>query len=876
MYGNILNIDNNGEFVDKRLFKHYSGKYNDWLNNGIKVAKDKIGEKEDVTLVSLDLKDFYHSMLINYHDLPNGKNEKLGRILNDILGKAASHHMDELGMGREDENSFLPVGPYSSPILANWLLRELDNCLRGDDNCIYYGRYVDDILMVFHNETAFMKNVASMEDFLGRFTYNPIFSNFAEQDGRHIKIHLSSSYNDLEFNRDKFRIAVIQNSDPVAISSFTSSIIETSSFSYDYEDEENEDVINNDRVNFDRGTGVKANTKPHVRLLKKEPSFYKSETEQFRELLKKDNPRFEIAVQLDKVIEEQLTGPYDIDKELSSLLIGFFQGNFALSFYNLWERVFTYFFAIEDLDSIYELANKIVKAILLIGDITKGVVGLDDDEVRKLIRTTLFNHLVFSLAMAGSLKPSFIADLANKDFLDVGNIKSKALAIRKSFMLRREYMPIPFLFYVINQLPQEFNLMSKDLWNEMINNRNNFLITADESKYIPLTPSLFDISMSEFVYLLHKKKHGKEDVFHSYKRSDTTSPYTYLIDVVDIYNSIHRHQLKVGIETNSVRHGRSIYEQIDRITFLNNKNIHPVKKIGLANIKVDLVRINDCINDNGICKTTTTIYSRHRNLLDLADRDSVEVMVLPEVFVPIQFIYAYGKESQRKGRAFIFGLEHFHVSNVCFNMSCILLPFYINNKHEVLPIFRIKNYYSPSETEDVINTKCSIPDIKRAYYHWIDWYGLQFSLFNCYELTNISDRSLFKQKVDALFAIEYNKDTRYYSNIAEATARDNDCFFIQANSSDYGDTRIVSPQSDNLKDKVRIKGGENDVILTCTLDIDGLRNHLLGNIPSDKDIYKKTAAGYNKNEVKNRINHRNRIKILGIKVVNKKGKNEKK
>lgn len=46
----------------------------------------------------------------------------------------------------------------------------------------------------------------------------------------------------------------------------------------------------------------------------------------------------------------------------------------------------------------------------------------------------------------------------------------------------------------------------------------------------------------------------------------------------------------------------------------------------------------------------------------------------------------------------------------------------------------------------------------------------------------------------------------------------------------------------------------------CPLDIEGLRNHLLGKTPDDKDIYKKTSAGFDRNAVRNRINQRNRKK----------------
>ena len=43
------------------------------------------------------------------------------------------------------------------------------------------------------------------------------------------------------------------------------------------------------------------------------------------------------------------------------------------------------------------------------------------------------------------------------------------------------------------------------------------------------------------------------------------------------------------------------------------------------------------------------------------------------------------------------------------------------------------------------------------------------------------------------------------------------------NSSDYGDSRVVLPKESMLMNPVRVKGGDNNVILTTTLDIAGLR-----------------------------------------------------
>ena len=67
------------------------------------------------------------------------------------------------------------------------------------------------------------------------------------------------------------------------------------------------------------------------------------------------------------------------------------------------------------------------------------------------------------------------------------------------------------------------------------------------------------------------------------------------------------------------------------------------------------------------------------------------------------------------------------------------------------------------------------------------WNGIWFSVYCCYELADICDRALFKSYSDLMIAVEWNKDTNYYSNIIESLSRDMHCFCVQVNSSGYGD-----------------------------------------------------------------------------------------
>ena len=245
---------------------------------------------------------------------------------------------------------------------------------------------------------------------------------------------------------------------------------------------------------------------------------------------------------------------------------------------------------------------------------------------------------------------------------------------------------------------------------------------------------------------------------------------------------------------------------------------------------------------------------KHIKLLNQAEEEKVDLLILPETSVPLEWLYAYSDEARRKQRAFVFGLEHFTINNFCLNFSIALLPFEIGKVKEVFVLPRLKNHYSPSEEKEIKKIGKQVPNPQTSIYHLIKWRGIQFTVYNCYELADVVQRSIFRSELDILFAIEYNRDTNYFSNIAESTCRDLHCYYVQANTSDYGDSRVVEPRATEQMNPVRVKGGENNVILRYKLDIKGLREFQQQRLPYQMEDkrFKTTPPDFNHGKVKNR------------------------
>ena len=108
-------------------------------------------------------------------------------------------------------------------------------------------------------------------------------------------------------------------------------------------------------------------------------------------------------------------------------------------------------------------------------------------------------------------------------------------------------------------------------------------------------------------------------------------------------------------------------------------------------------------------------------------------------------------------------------------------------------------------------------------YELFYWRDLWFSVYCCYELASITDRSLFQSLADLTVAVEWNRDVPYFSSIVESLCRDLHCYCIQVNSSDYGDSRVMVPAKSEERDLIKTKGGRNHTILTDHIKLGPLR-----------------------------------------------------
>lgn len=259
-----------------------------------------------------------------------------------------------------------------------------------------------------------------------------------------------------------------------------------------------------------------------------------------------------------------------------------------------------------------------------------------------------------------------------------------------------------------------------------------------------------------------------------------------------------------------------------------------------------------------------TVKSKHkrRNLFEIlntAIRQHAGMIVLPELAIPIEWLPLLVQQSCRHNIGIVTGLDFHQCNDVIYNKIAVILPIKAAYFTTALIKLRTKNYYSPGEEEFIKGNFRKLPYGDTRIYDLYHWKGVYFSVYNCFELSNISDRSIFKSKVDFIIATEFNTDIPYFANIAESWARDLHCFIIQVNSSHFGDSRIVQPSKSETRDILFVKGGRYPLLLIDSLNIDGIRDFQLHaynwQLTEGKSKFKPTPPRFSPHNTELRINN---------------------
>ena len=275
-------------------------------------------------------------------------------------------------------------------------------------------------------------------------------------------------------------------------------------------------------------------------------------------------------------------------------------------------------------------------------------------------------------------------------------------------------------------------------------------------------------------------------------------------------------------------------------------------RIAVANIRVDSTSINAALRQD-ISPDISLDREQHLyDMLNAAVRERADMLVMPEVSLPVSWLPSLVSFSRQNQIAIIFGLEHWVGSGYAYNLLFELLPGISKDGYKTCVVAaRVKNHYAPQELELIANVglKPATDLVQFQNYQRTVWRGVSFASYNCFELSDMGHRVLFKSEIDLLVACVWNRDTNYYDHILESAVRDLHCYVVQVNTSQYGGSCVMRPTSTERKRMMYVKGGENAIILTTNIDILSLREFQHTSQAGGGSLFKKLPPGFSHDAV---------------------------
>lgn len=401
-----------------QLFTKYHEQYSRWRDTGIRKAKQLLEEeRRSVAILGLDLKEYFYRVDLDFDDIREAIRStdfsgEEGALLNCIeaIGKAYRACITQLlGRTHPDLAEFdggLPIGLCSSLVLANWYLRDFDAAVLKSVRPAYYGRYVDDVLLVVSaSQDPSRGNENPVAAYMNELLVRPQLLDQPVNGIYHLHerptLQLQQSKCILQYfdarhsiaGLEKFKKKLEQNGSDFLL------------LPVDEADNSMEDVA--------------------YELL------YEGSVNKFRSVKGLAENRYELAKHLARQTILHLVTDDPPERKVSQGLQNFFKGRCAIEYFDLWERVFT----------LLGIAGDKVTAKAFFKQLKAEIrrVRYPDDQVTQELVVCLERHLKLALALSGSVCEE---DIGLRELLGEDILSNE---FRRANLLRHHFVRAPLL-----------------------------------------------------------------------------------------------------------------------------------------------------------------------------------------------------------------------------------------------------------------------------------------------------------------------------------------------------------------------------------------------------------------------------------------------
>jgi predicted alpha/beta hydrolase family esterase len=800
----------------------YLHPYCKWRDDGIQAMRRALDEDKKVVAITADVRSFYHKLDVSFMCNPDFIKRigvdltKEERTLHELFIEALESWAEATPLG-----TGLPVGLAASGIIANVALFELDEIIESEIAPLYYGRYVDDIILVMENGAKFQSS-ADVWEWLSKRSNGALQHDAQEKEIRYERTYLRES-----------KIIFANNKNKTFVLSGASGKSLLSSISYEIQMRTSEwralpdlprqgDQLESTLLTAIQSNGISADSlrkADKVSVRKAGFALKLRDIEAYARALPPEQWKAQRHAFLNAFTRHILVLPtfFDFFTYLSRVLaIATSNGDFE----HLRQM----------LDALERMLKELKKCSQSIKAQPKKDRFLTKIKIANIFKQQLITRVADSIESAFPLKLSAKEKrLWEQQFEKPHTLYStsdvKSIRAQHRRYMQRDLAQRPLKQLLLNP---RFSGMEKHVMS--LKTLSNFhLDTAmallpqeviigmqalSKIAKLPIentlpTGLLFPTRPSgiQDLYLMHAdpfSNQGTQEIaacllaLRGFKPEGTLPARRSKMDTAPIQISlVEKPRRKIRIAVASWK------------TDLKSWTAAITRQPDPDRYRLD--RLNDLLN--------AVLQSRERP----------DYLILPELSIPAHWFLAVAAKLQGKGISLISGVEYLHSSgNRVHNQVWAALS------HDALGfpatmIYR-QDKQTPAPHEETELKRIGNKILKPQLTPWnapplIDHGGFQFAMLVCSELTNIQYRAALRGQVDTLFVPQWNQDTESFNALIESAALDIHAYIIQCNDRHYGDSRIRVPHKDSWeRDIIRVKGGLEDYFVVGEIDIAALRS----------------------------------------------------
>ena len=840
-YGNRLRRDKNGDFNQLSLgsFKPYLKPFQNYRDNGITKIKEALGPEKNILALSTDIAGFYHNLRASFigNELFISKfDDKLSLTKDEKkLNRLFVASLEEWAK-RTPAKTGIPVGLPASALIANLALSEFDRGIEEQVVPLYYGRYVDDILLVMENGP----DVSSLDD-LWNWLLVRLEKYGLSKESSKDSIQFQPNYLegcDIVFSDTKTKVFLLSGeTGDTFIASIQRQISQRGSEWRELPSlPDSAASVSTRIVAATQVSGENADNISKVDLVSLGRAGFAMQLRDFeayeRDLAPDDWKEYRHAF-FQSIIDHLLVLPKMFELEI-----------YIPRIVRLATSCEDFAFLRKILDRLSALTVSITKNckvhIKSIHDEALPDESELDSKWHQHIFSSVFQAIAtsFPFELSSTGRTSWTKEISpvweeyfheqSFEYFDLESISDDSVTIAalqtlhlQLFLFDLAHMPFRF-----SQLP-----------NELVSKRG--------------TPKSVSSSYKEDDVIIPHQIESGVSILHAWLEEDLSNEKTKInkinglvyptrpFSISELYfvsgkmlESDDAEQVVLATRGFTLGKKRPQYIQNGDSQNIKFLDIPKPRNEGKISIAVSSWKCEKRHWSASVKKDVISNFDRYQRLVKLVNdviknKTKISYFILPELAIPASWFLRIATKLQKCGISLISGIEYLHANNSIVHhqvwaalthdgLGFPSMMVYRQDKQR--PAFHEEqNLYKVGGLRLSPKNPWIVPPI-------LNHGGFRFSLLVCSELTNIAYRASLRGRIDALFAPEWNQDIESFNSLVESAALDIHAYIIQCNSRDYGDSRIRAPYKAAYKrDILKVKGGTDDFFVNELIDIEELR-----------------------------------------------------